>query len=178
MVLKKIKNFLQSKTPSNLKENKLKKKRIIGRKDKANFPSLGLENLDIKMDTGAYTSAIHCRKIETRKKNGKETLFFTLLDPSHPQYNTQEISTDNFSEKRIKNSFGSSEKRFVIETDILLFGKKHSIELSLSERGEMKFPILIGRRFLMGKFIVDSAKYDLSYKRKMKNLNNNINKKS
>jgi hypothetical protein len=150
----------------------LKKKITIGRKDKANFPELGLKNLDIKMDTGAYTSAIHCHKIEKREVEGQEQVVFTLLDPSHPQYNNQEFSTEKYHEKRIKNSFGHSEKRFVIQTDILLFGRRYPIELSLSERGEMKFPILIGRRFLMGKFIVDSSKYDLSYKRKLKKLEN------
>jgi len=149
-----------------------KQKIIIGRKDKANFPELGQKMLDIKMDTGAYTSAIHCHKIELKKIKGKEVLFFTVLDPSHPKYQGREFSTEKYSEKRIKSSFGTSEKRFIIETDIFLFGKKYDIELSLSERREMKFPILIGRRFLMGKFIVDSSKYDLSYKRRQKLLAN------
>ena len=150
----------------------MKKKITIGRKDKADFPGLDLKGIDIKMDTGAYTSAIHCHKIEIKEKDGKELLVFRLLDPSHPQYQQQEFSVENYSEKRVKNSFGSSEKRFVIETDIMLFGKKSAIELSLSERGEMRFPILIGRRFLMGKFIVDPSKYDLSYKRKKVKLTN------
>ena len=109
--------------------------------------------------------------------DGKEILYFTLLDPSHRQYRDQmhEYSAEEYSEKRIKNSFGISEKRFVIVTDIILFGKKSSIELSLSARGEMKFPILIGRRFLMGRFVVDPSKYDLSYKRKMKIIKNKTN---
>jgi len=141
----------------------LKKKIIIGRKDKANFPELGLKDIDIKMDTGAYTSAIHCHKIEKKEKEGKEVVVFTLLDPSHIQYSEQEFSTAKYHEKSIKNSFGNSEKRFVIETIILLFGKQYPIELSLSERGGMKFPILIGRKFLMGKFIVDCSQHDLSY---------------
>jgi hypothetical protein len=153
----------------------LKQKFTLGRKDKAKFPELGLVDIDIKMDTGAFTSAIHCHKIGKKTINGKDVVVFTLLDPSHPQYNNQEFTVENYLEKRIKNSFGSSEKRFVIKTVILLFGKKHSIELSLSERGEMKFPILIGRRFLMGKFIVDSARYDLSYKRRQKKLLNKLN---
>lgn len=149
-------------------EKKLKKKITIGRKDKAHFPKLGLENIDIKVDTGAYTSAIHCQKIETKQVKDKEVLTFTLLDPSHEQYNNKKFSTDKFHKKLIKNSFGSSEKRYIIETEILLFGKTHPIELSLSERGEMKFPILIGRRFLMGNFIVDPSRYDLSHKRENK----------
>ena len=144
----------------------MKKKKItIGRKDKADFPDLGLQNLDIKIDTGAFTSSIHCRKIEKKEVEEKEVVVFTLLDPSHTQYNKQEFSTDKFREKHIKNSFGYSEKRFVVETSIRIFGKILPIELSLSERGEMKFPILIGRKFLMGKFVVDPSKYDLSSKK-------------
>jgi hypothetical protein len=155
----------------------LKKKTIIGRKDIAYFPGLGLKSLAIKVDTGAYTSAIHCHKIEVRKKDGKKMLFFTLLDPSHPHYKGNKLSTEKYSEKRIKNSFGSSEKRYVIESEIILFGQKYSIELSLSERGEMKYPILIGRRFLMGKFIVDPSKYDLSYKRRKLKIANKLKDK-
>jgi len=149
----------------------LKKKITIGRKDKADFPELGLENIDIKMDTGAFTSSIHCRKITTKEIKGKEVLFFTLLDPSHPHYDNKEYSTSKYTEKQVKNSFGVTEKRFIIEADIKIFGKKHPIKLSLSERGEMRFPILVGRRFLMGKFIVDPSKYDLSYKNAQKKIN-------
>lgn len=148
----------------------MKKKIVIGRKDKADLPELGLTDLDIKMDTGAYTSAIHCHKIARKLVDGKEVVAFTLLDPSHAQYNEHEYQTANFQEKTIKNSFGHAEKRFVIETVILLFGKLYPVQFSLSERGEMKFPILIGRRFLMGQFIVDSSRYDLSYKRRMRKL--------
>ena len=142
----------------------MKKKITIGRKDKAEFPELGLIDIDIKIDTGAYTSAIHCHKIGTKTIDGKEVLIFTLLDPSHPQYDKKEYSTERYHEKLIKSSFGRSEKRFVVQSDIKLFGKTYPIQLSLSERGEMKFPILIGRRFLIGKFIVDPSKYNLSFK--------------
>ena len=146
----------------------MKKKLILGRKDKADFPEMSLKGIDIKIDTGAYTSAIHCHNITTSTIDGIDTLTFTLLDPTHSKYDGKEYNTAEFSEKRIKNSFGSSEKRFIIETKILLFGKINSIELSLSSRGKMKFPILIGRRFLMGKYIVDSSRYDLSYKKSKK----------
>ena len=147
--------------------NSKKEKITIGRRDKGDFPDLKLENIDLKIDTGAYTSAIHCRKIELREVEGQQVLFFTLLDPSHPQYEGKEFSTDKWREKRVKNSFGGSEKRFVIKTSMRLFGKKYGIELSLSERGEMRFPILIGRKFLMGKLVVDPSQYDLSFQLKV-----------
>jgi len=148
----------------------VKEKTTIGRKDKADFPELGLENIDIKMDTGAYTSSIHCRNIEVREIDGKEAVAFTLLDPTHLQFNNKEFIVQEFRVKQIKNSFGSSENRFVIKSKIELFGKIWPIELSLSERGEMRFPILIGRRFLMGNFVVDTAKYNLSYKRNKRKI--------
>jgi hypothetical protein len=150
--------------PDNISQ--LKTRQTIGRKDKADFPELGLATVDIKVDTGAYTSAIHCHEIGTKEVNGKEVLFFTLLDPSYHQYANKELSTESFTQKSVKNSFGGSEKRFVIKTNILIFGKTYPIDLSLSERGEMRFPILIGRKFLMKKFVVDPAKFDLSHKLK------------
>ncbi|MBF4986150.1 peptidase, partial [Nonlabens mediterrranea] len=59
-----------------------KKKLIIGRTDRADFPKLEIENLDIKIDTGAYTSSIHCTNIV--EENG--ILLATLLDEAHEQY--------------------------------------------------------------------------------------------
>jgi len=142
------------------------KKRIIGRKDKGDFPDLGLKDIDIKIDTGAYTSALHCTKIISKEVKGKKIVTFTLLDPTSEHYDSKKITTDDFREKRIKSSFGSSEKRYIVKTQIILFGEEYEIDLSLSERGEMKIPILIGRKFLMGKFIVNPSKYDISYKLK------------
>ena len=148
---------------------KLREKKTIGRTDKGDFPELGFKNVPIKIDTGAYTSAIHCRKIEVKEINGVEVLTYTLLDPTHKQYSDIELRTEEFKEKRVKSSFGVSEKRFLVKTTIRLFKKRYKIELSLSERGEMRFPILIGRKFLMGKFIVDPSKFDLSHKIKLEN---------
>jgi len=166
-----VRHILLSCLYQNIEVLKRKKKITIGRKDKANFPELGLADIDIKMDTGAYTSAIHCHTIEVRIIGGKNTLIFSPLDPTHNEYKKRELSTTKFKEKHIKNSGGSSERRYIIETDILLFGKKYPIQLSLSKRGEMRFPVLIGRRFLIGKFVVDSARYNLSYRMKLKELN-------
>ena len=49
-------------------------------------------------------------------------------------------------------------------SDVLIYEEKYKIELSLTERGEMRFPILIGRKLLIGKFIVDPSKTNLSFK--------------
>ncbi len=142
------------------------KKKTIGRKDILDFPRLKLENIDVKIDTGAYSSSIHCRDIKLGKRNDKEIISFILLDPSHEKYHGKRFTSSTFKEKLVKSSNGISEKRYVITSDVLIFGEKYKVELSLTERGEMRFPILIGRKLLMGKFLVDTAKTDLSFKNK------------
>jgi hypothetical protein len=140
------------------------KKKIIGRKDILNFPRLKLEGFEVKIDTGAYSSSIHCRDIKLGQKNGKEVITYVLLDPTHPKYHGKKFTSSTFKEKYVKSSNGVSEKRFVITTDVLIYEEKYKIELSLTERGEMRFPILIGRKLLIGKFIVDPSKTNLSFK--------------
>lgn len=141
-----------------------KEKQIIGRSDKIDLPDLKLRDISAKVDTGAYGCAIHCHKIREVHSKGKKLLYFDLLDPSHPKYEKQVFKVNNFSRKRVKNSFGESEQRYTIKSKIKIFDKVHTIELSLTDRSEMKFPILLGRTFLENKFIVDVAKINLSKK--------------
>jgi len=138
----------------------------IGRNDKADFPELSLSDIDVKIDSGAYTSSIHCSNIKEITLNKESLIQFTLLDPEHPFYNNKEFTSKNYTSKIVKSSNGISETRFMIHTEIIIFNKKFPIYLTLSERKEMKFPILLGRKFLNKKFVIDTAKKNLSYKLK------------
>ena len=64
---------------------------LIGRLDKADFPEYSLANIDIKIDTGAYTSAIHCHNIREVELPKSTLLEFDLLDPTHPLYNGKKL---------------------------------------------------------------------------------------
>lgn len=141
----------------------------IGRSDKADFPELSLLEIDLKVDSGAYTSSIHCSNIEEIIINGESLIKFTLLDKEHPFYNNNEFTFKDYSSKMVKSSNGIAEKRFMIQTEILIFKKTFPIYLTLSERKDMKFPILLGRKFLNKKFVIDTAKKNLSHKLKNKN---------
>ncbi len=143
-------------------------KTIIGRYDKIDLPEMALFDIDAKIDTGADGSAIHCHHIELVKKNNKKMLHFILLDPSHPNYDNKSFFFSDFKRRTVKNSFGASEKRFVISTSVILFGKERRTEFSLSYRGNLTFPVLLGRKFLYRRFIVDVARTNLSYRRKSK----------
>ncbi|CAN5509786.1 ATP-dependent zinc protease [soil metagenome] len=128
-----------------------KEKIVIGRQELIDFPELGLFGILAKIDTGAYTTALHCHDI--REENGK--LYFKLLDPSHPDYTAKELSFSDFFQKEIKNSFGESEKRYIIKTVIRVGSKRIKSVISLTDRGSMRYPVLIGRKLLRNKFIVD-----------------------
>jgi len=143
-------------------------KTTIGRYDKIDLPEMNLWDIDAKIDTGADGSAIHCHHIEIVKKKGKKQMHLILLDPTHPNYDNNSFFFENYKQRSIKNSFGDSEKRFVIKTPIVIFGKETLTEFSLSYRGNLSFPILLGRKFLYRKFVVDVARSNLSYRRKMK----------
>jgi hypothetical protein len=137
-------------------------KRDIGRIDKADFPLLGLVDVDVKIDTGAYTSAIHCKNMKVEDNYLK----CNFLDEKHLDYNEKEIIFDNYDVKVVKSSNGRSEARYRILTEILLFGKTYPIFLTLSDRDDMKFPVLLGRKFLTKRFVIDINKTNLSYKLK------------
>ena len=143
-------------------------KTVIGRFDKIDLPEMNLWDIDAEIDTGADGSAIHCHHIEIVKNKGKKLLHFILLDPTHLNYDNKSFYFEDYKQRSIKNSFGDSEKRFVIKTPIVIFGKETLTEFSLSYRGNLSFPILLGRKFLYRKFVVDVARSKLSYRSKMK----------
>ncbi|WP_281615534.1 RimK/LysX family protein [Flammeovirga sp. SubArs3] len=136
---------------------------IIGRSDKVDFPELHLENLEVKVDTGAYTSSIHCHDIKEIIIDEVKHLSFKVLDPEYSKYHNNTITVSNYKSKMIKSSFGDVEERYVIKTFVILFNKEYPIELSLSNRSEMRFPVLIGRKFLNKKFMVDTSVKNQSF---------------
>lgn len=135
-------------------------KKTIGRRDLASFPELGLTDVPIKIDTGAYTSSIHC----TNFKVDNGVLYADFFDENQPKSKPKTVSFTNFSTKKVKSSNGIVQNRFEIKSSIKLFGKVYKITLTLADRKKMKNPVLIGRKFLNKKFVVDTDFENLSYK--------------
>lgn len=127
--------------------------RLIGRREYVSFPLLNIKKLEAKIDTGAYTCSIHCEDISLSIIDNIPTLIFSISDD--PLSPAKEFKFTEFSTKKIKNSFGEMEERYIIKT-VLKIGLKNIIAtISLSNRDNMRYPILIGRKPLKGKFIID-----------------------
>ncbi len=142
----------------------------IGRKDKIDLPELGFSDIDAKVDTGAYGSALHCHHVEIIDQDGQQILSFNMLDPTHPEYNDKPILIRDFSDKIVKSSTGQAEHRYAIKTVIVIFNKKRTVEFSLTDRKEMKHPVLLGRKFLRKRYLVDVQQVNISYNLKTRML--------
>ncbi|WP_299017805.1 RimK/LysX family protein [uncultured Polaribacter sp.] len=144
-------------------------KTVIGREDKADFPEFNLENIAIKIDSGAYTSSLSCSNIKEIRKDGEKVLQYNVLDKKHEQYNSKAFFARSYNLKKVKSSNGIVEERYRIATEIIIFNERFNIYLTLTERKSMKFPVLLGRKFLNKKFVIDTAKKNISHKLKYKN---------
>ncbi|HYF70366.1 MAG TPA: RimK/LysX family protein [Ohtaekwangia sp.] len=147
--------------------------KILGRYDRVDLPEMGLSNIHAKIDTGAYTSSLHCHSAQVVE--GK--LEFILLDEEHPEFTGMKFFVDEFEKRDIKNSFGETERRFVITTSIRIFNEDIISEFSLSNRGSLKFPILLGRKIVRDRYLIDVTKRNLSYKEK-RQLQKALNRKN
>lgn len=134
-------------------------KKIIGRLDKVDLPDFGVEDIHAKIDTGAYRSSLHCKKV---RLEGDILKFQVKTEKGY-----REFASNSWSKKTIKSSNGSSENRFVIKTRMIIFGKTYITSFSLTDRSEMQNPMLIGTKMLKGRFIVDVSQKNLSFAQKL-----------
>lgn len=138
-------------------------KELIGKKELISLVDLKLFELVAKIDTGAYTSSLHCEDIVVKDGN---FVYFTPLDASHEGYKKQRVKFPLFNQKIVKSSNGMKELRAYIQTKAIFFGKEYLILLSLTDRSDMRHPILIGRKFLKKRFLVDVSSEFLGKKEK------------
>ncbi|MEY4603561.1 MAG: hypothetical protein RIT43_853 [Bacteroidota bacterium] len=140
---------------------------IIGRRERASFPDIHAENIEVKVDTGAYTSSIHVTESEVVEHNNRQQLKVLFFDNSHPAYTGQYVFFDTFRYKKVKSSTGQEQMRYFVKLRINLAGKLWTTDFSLTKRNGMKYPILLGRKLLNKRFIVDPSKVDLTSKLKL-----------
>ncbi len=130
-------------------------KKIIGTKEIISILDLELYDLDVKIDTGADSNALHCDDIFIDEQN---FVHFKLLDEVHPSYHDKKMKMPLYKIKKIKSSNGQVEERPSIKINVIFFGRKYKTVVSLTDRSDMKFPMLIGKKFLANKFLVDVSK--------------------
>lgn len=146
----------------------IKKYPIIGWREWVGLPELGIAKIKSKVDTGARTSALHAFSLELFTQHGKEKIRFDI----HPlQHNSDQIVTcvaEVVDKRLVTDSGGHAEDRYVIMTPITIAGLTWSIEITLTERENMLFRMLLGRSALQKRFIVNPARSFITTRKKKK----------
>lgn len=105
-----------------------------------------------KVDTGADSSSIWASQIHVSKGG---VLSFVLFDVDSPFYSGEVIERHSYQVAVIRSSNGEEQIRYKVELPIRIDGKLIRAQVSLSDRRKNHFPILLGRRTLNKKFVVD-----------------------
>ena len=131
-----------------------KGKVTIGRTEYIALPKLGVERVEAKLDTGAYRSALHYQKLSLRLNDGQEELLVTF---AMGRKRTKMVFR-RFSRVTVKSSTGQRTERFLISTPVRLNGFTVHTQFTLFDRSDMKYQVLLGRKFMRGRFVVDVAR--------------------
>jgi len=130
-------------------------KLCLGWREWVALPELNLPAIKAKVDTGARTSALHAFLIEPYTQHGQDMLRFMI----HPIQQNQDLAVEChcpvFDYREVTDSGGHREMRYVIQSTVVIGSGQWPIELTLTNRDTMRFRMLLGRRAMEDRFIVD-----------------------
>ena len=128
----------------------------IGWREWVTFPEFTAVPLKAKIDTGALTSSLHAFSLE--ELDGGNRVRFEIHPHQRSRADSTTVECDVVDHRPVRSSSGHVQTRPVIITDITLDGATFPIELTLTNRDEMGFRLLVGRRALRRRFVVDAGR--------------------
>jgi hypothetical protein len=128
-------------------------KKCVGSKEHISFPKLNKQNVVARIDTGAKTSSIHCDKLWVERINNKQVLCASLLRKT-----TNVTKFSKFKLKKVKSSNGHVQMRYTVKLMVHFSGDEFETEFTLSNRDTMNHAVLLGRKFLKNRYLVDVSK--------------------
>lgn len=131
------------------------KKEVVGGLEKISLPKLNVKQLVARVDSGARTSALHAENIKIVKEDGKKYVCFDVMLGEASNFSAVPCKARYKGTHRVVSSNGQFTKRPVIRTTIKIKGQEIKANISLIDRSEMKYRMLIGRDVLMNRFLID-----------------------
>jgi len=132
-------------------------KNVIGWREWVSLPDLKIKRIKAKIDTGARTSALHAEKIAPFTKDGAAYVRFVVHPLQRQRKPAKTCVALVIDHRRITDSGGRSEERYVIRTVLSIGRVSWPVEFSLTNRDQMGFRMLIGRQALRRRYVVDPA---------------------
>ncbi len=125
----------------------------VGWRELVSLPELGLAGIPAKIDTGARTSSLHAHVLDDFRRDGERFVRFAV-DWGGERHHCEAVHVDV---RGITSSNGEQQTRFVIKTPLTVGNLTFRAEISLADRSQMQFPMLIGRTALRRRMVVDSG---------------------
>jgi len=138
----------------------------IGRREYVDLPELDAFGIEAKVDTGAFRTAVHCERCIETERDGRIVLEAVVNFDGKGE---RSFFFDKYALRTIKNSFGQTERRYCVKLMIRIGRKKIRSDVSFSDRSGMKYPVLIGRKTIGHKFLVDVSRVH-AFRKKSKSL--------
>ena len=147
----------------------MKDKITVGWREWIALPELGIERIKAKVDTGARTSALHAYRIQQIERGGLPFARFFVHPVQRRRHPEVLCEAPIIDERIVVSSNGTKEHRYVVQTLLRMNGIDWPIQVTLTNRDEMGFRMLLGRQALRGRFLVDpGSSYRLTRAKKAK----------
>jgi hypothetical protein len=137
-----------------------RRKPVLGWRERVSLPALGVLGIRAKVDTGARTSALHATGIRRFRRRGKRMVRFKVFPGPRRAAGARPIDVEAtlWAERKVRDSSGRLVHRPVILTALELADDRWVIEVGLTERTLMGYPMLLGRQAIRGRFYVDPGR--------------------
>ncbi len=140
----------------------------IGWREWVGLPDLGVKSIKAKVDTGARSSSLHVRGLELEDRDGVTWASFDVYPAQRGAQGVVRADAKILEFRSVRSSSGKASKRPVIVTCISLMGVVWLVDLTLANRDEMGFRMLLGREAFRRRFLVDAGRSFLGGRPKKK----------
>jgi hypothetical protein len=121
------------------------------------LPALGIAAIEAKLDTGARSSSLHVDSQELFERAGAPWVRFALHLGPGSEADPISAEAAVIDQREVRDSGGHVTRRVFIRTGLALAGQHFHIEINLAARRGLRYPMLLGRTALAGRFLIDSA---------------------
>jgi hypothetical protein len=122
------------------------------------LPGLGVPWVKAKLDTGARSSALHAFDVEEIERDGGAWVRYVVRPWQRSDEDLVTVESPVLDRREVRSSSGHAEERYVVSMDVSISSRVVAAEVTLSNRDEMGFRMLIGREALRGGFLVDPGR--------------------